>query len=60
MAGNSGVASSTPAKDMDKAHDKVVATGTAAAEKKKAENPPKDLILDIPGYNWVKHDVGEC
>nr|KYP55885.1 hypothetical protein KK1_002111 [Cajanus cajan] len=34
---------------------KAVATGKVAAEKK---DPPKDLVLGIPGYDWVRREVG--
>nr|KYP34356.1 hypothetical protein KK1_044710 [Cajanus cajan] len=59
MVGESGAASSTPAKGKGKARGKAVATGTAAAAKKKAENQPKEPIPGIPSYDWVRSDVGE-
>nr|KYP55907.1 hypothetical protein KK1_002134 [Cajanus cajan] len=59
MARESGVGSSAPAKSKGNVRGKAVATGTTAAEKKKAENPPKDLVPDVSGYDWVRRDVGE-
>nr|KYP65726.1 hypothetical protein KK1_011988 [Cajanus cajan] len=60
MAGESDAASSAPARGKGKARGKAVATGTAAAEKKKVGNPLKDLAPGVPGYDWVRRDLGEC
>ncbi|XP_020201992.1 uncharacterized protein LOC109787829 [Cajanus cajan] len=59
MTGDSSAAPSAPAKGKGKARSKGVAVETAAAERKKGGNQPREPFPVISGYEWVRGDVGE-